>query len=835
MADNNEKPEEDILLKRDGTERILPAVIEDEMKSAYLSYSMSVIVGRALPDIRDGLKPVHRRILYAMNELGITHSKSYKKSARIVGEVLGKYHPHGDSAVYDTLVRMAQTFSMRYPLIRGQGNFGSVDGDSAAAMRYTEAKLEKISDEMLADIDKDTVDMRENFDGSLKEPEVLPTKVPNLLINGSNGIAVGMATNIPPHNLSEVAEATKQLIKDPEKEALDLVEYIQGPDFPTGGTIIGRSGYMNAYKTGRGKLTLRAVMHEEKVRNREALVVTEIPYQVNKSMLLEQIAKSVRDKRIEGISDIRDESDKKGLRVVIELKKDANTEVVQNQLLKHSRLQVSMGIIFLTIDKGKPKVLDIKQILEAFIKHRRDVIRRRSSYELDKAEKRAHILEGLTKALDHIDPIITLIKKAQGTKEAIARLQREYEFSEQQAQAILDMKLQKLTGLEREKLKEDHKAILKRINELKEILGSIEKVNKLIIEELDELQATYGDERRTKISQDEYNNIEDEDLIPQEEQVVSITKAGYAKRIPIDAYKIQKRGGKGVIGTGMKEEDVVKHLFTANTHSYLLIITDKGRVHWLKIYNIPEGTRQSKGKALINMVQLDQGEHIATVIPVKSFDKDWYLTTITKQGTIKKTSLEAYSRPRQTGIIGISLDKGDRVVQALKTSGDEDLLIATRQGQAVRFSELDVRAMGRTSRGVRAIRLAQGDQVIGAIKARPEASVLTVTDNGYGKQTPVSEYRKTARGGKGVKNIICDERNGLVANIKEVTGDEEALLISHRGIIIRMAVKHVSKIGRSTKGVRLMRLTEGDQVKTIALITPEQLNGQDEKEPLPEE
>lgn len=805
------------------------------MKSAYLSYSMSVIVGRALPDIRDGLKPVHRRILYAMNELGITHSKSYKKSARIVGEVLGKYHPHGDSAVYDTLVRMAQTFSMRYPLIRGQGNFGSVDGDSAAAMRYTEAKLEKISDEMLADIDKDTVDMRENFDGSLKEPEVLPTKVPNLLINGSNGIAVGMATNIPPHNLSEVAEATKQLIKDPEKEALDLVEYIQGPDFPTGGTIIGRSGYMNAYKTGRGKLTLRAVMHEEKVRNREALVVTEIPYQVNKSMLLEQIAKSVRDKRIEGISDIRDESDKKGLRVVIELKKDANTEVVQNQLLKHSRLQVSMGIIFLTIDKGKPKVLDIKQILEAFIKHRRDVIRRRSSYELDKAEKRAHILEGLTKALDHIDPIITLIKKAQGTKEAIARLQREYEFSEQQAQAILDMKLQKLTGLEREKLKEDHKAILKRINELKEILGSIEKVNKLIIEELDELQATYGDERRTKISQDEYNNIEDEDLIPQEEQVVSITKAGYAKRIPIDAYKIQKRGGKGVIGTGMKEEDVVKHLFTANTHSYLLIITDKGRVHWLKIYNIPEGTRQSKGKALINMVQLDQGEHIATVIPVKSFDKDWYLTTITKQGTIKKTSLEAYSRPRQTGIIGISLDKGDRVVQALKTSGDEDLLIATRQGQAVRFSELDVRAMGRTSRGVRAIRLAQGDQVIGAIKARPEASVLTVTDNGYGKQTPVSEYRKTARGGKGVKNIICDERNGLVANIKEVTGDEEALLISHRGIIIRMAVKHVSKIGRSTKGVRLMRLTEGDQVKTIALITPEQLNGQDEKEPLPEE
>ncbi|MGM5480924.1 MAG: DNA gyrase subunit A [Nanobdellota archaeon] len=830
MTDNKEKPEEDILIKKDGVERIIPAVIEDEMKTAYLSYSMSVIVGRALPDVRDGLKPVHRRILYAMNELGITHSKSYKKSARIVGEVLGKYHPHGDSAVYDSLVRMAQEFSMRYPLIRGQGNFGSIDGDSAAAMRYTEAKLEKISDEMLADMDKDTVNMRENFDGSLKEPEVLPTKVPNLLLNGSSGIAVGMATNIPPHNLFEIAEATKQLIKNPDLDVMDLTEFLKGPDFPTGGIIVGRSGYLSAYKSGRGKIKLRAVMHEETVRNRNAVVVTEIPYMVNKSMLLEQIAKSVRDKRIEGISDIRDESDKKGLRVVFELKKDANSEVVKNQLLKHSRLQVSMGLIFLTIVKGRPRVLNIKQIFELFLEHRREVIRRRSSYELDKAEKRAHILEGLAKALDHIDPIITLIKKASGAKEAIMQLQENYEFSEKQAQAILDMKLQKLTGLERDKLKEDYKGIIELIKELKEILGSTQKVNEIITEELTHLQNTYGDERKTEISQEEYNDIEDEDLIPREDHVVSITKAGYAKRIPIDTYKVQKRGGKGVIGTGMKEEDVVEHLFIANTHSYLLIITDKGQIHWLKIYTIPQGTRQSKGKALVNMVKIEQGEHIATVIPVNEFEKNSYLTMITRQGTIKKTSLEAYSRPRQTGIIGISLDKGDRVVQSLRTDGEDDLLIATRKGQAVRFSELDVRAVGRTSRGVRAIRLSQDDYVIGMIKADQRASVLTVTDNGYGKQTTIDEYRKTARGGKGVRNIICDERNGDVANIKAIFGDEEALMISQKGIIIRMATEGISRVGRNTKGVRLMRLSEGDQVKTIALISKDHINSDENEE-----
>ncbi|MFW6378856.1 MAG: DNA gyrase subunit A, partial [Nanoarchaeota archaeon] len=816
------QPEKDILLKKDGEEKILNGLIEDEMKKAYLSYSMSVIVGRALPDVRDGLKPVHRRILYAMNELGITHTKSYKKSARIVGEVLGKYHPHGDSAVYDAMVRMAQTFSMRYPLVRGQGNFGSVDGDSAAAMRYTEAKLERISDEMLADIEKDTVDMRENFDGSLTEPEVLPNKLPNLLLNGSSGIAVGMATNIPPHNLVEVTEATKELIRNPELEVDEILNHITGPDFPTGGTIIGRSGIARAYKTGRGKVTLRAVTHEEQIRNKNAIIVTEIPYQVNKAMLLEQIAKLVRDKKIEGISDIRDESDKQGTRVVIELKKDGSTDVVKNQLFKHTRLQTSSGIIFLTIVNGRPRVLNIKQMLEEFVKHRQEVIRRKSSYELDKAEKKAHVLEGLTKALDHIDPIITLIKKAPGAKEALEQLQEAYEFTKTQAQAILDMKLQRLTGLERERIKEEYEALLRKIAELKEILSSIEKVNEIIIEELTEIQQTYGDERKTTISSEEYHDIEDEDLIPREDHVVNITKAGYAKRIPLDSYKIQKRGGKGVIGASMKEEDVIEHLFIANTHSYLLIITDKGQVHWLKIYQIPEGSRQSKGKALINMVNMDRGEHIAAVIPVKSFDKEHYLTMITEQGTIKKTSLEAYSRPRQTGIRGIRLDEGDKVVETLKTDGKQDILIATRNGQAVLFNEKDVRGMGRTSRGVRAIRLKNADKVIGAVRAGDNTSIMTVTDNGYGKQTSINEYRKTARGGSGVRNIICDERNGPVANVKAVQGHEEALIISHQGIVIRMAVSDVSTIGRNTKGVRLMRLTGGDVVKTVAIIDQEQ-------------
>lgn len=829
MTDDNKKPEDDILLKPDGEEKILRGLIENEMKTAYLSYSMSVIVGRALPDVKDGLKPVHRRILHAMNELGITHSKSYKKSARIVGEVLGKYHPHGDTAVYHTLVRMAQTFSMRYPLIRGQGNFGSIDGDNPAAMRYTEAKLEKLSDELLADIDKDTVDMRDNFDGSLKEPIVLPTKLPNILINGTNGIAVGMATNIPPHNLSEIAEATKRLIQNPTIEATDLTEHVKAPDFPTGGVIKGTSGFRQAYKTGKGKMKLQAVMHEENMKNKNAIIVTEIPYQVNKADILEKTAEAVKEKRIEGISDIRDESDKKGLRIVFELKKDANPEIVKNQLLKHSNLQTSYSMTFLSIVDGKPRTLTLKQILEKFIEHRQEVIRRRSSFELDKAQKKAHILEGLTKALDHIDHIISLIKKASGAKEAITGLQNNYKFTDQQAQAILDMKLQKLTSLEREKIKEEYDSIIQRIEELKEILANIEKVNEIIISELSELQSTYGDARRTTIAEEEFKDIEDEDLIPQENQVVTITKAGYAKRMPIDAYKVQKRGGKGVLGAGMKEEDIVEHLFVANTHSYLLIITDRGQIHWLKIYNIPEGSRQSKGKALINMVRLEKDEAIATVIPVESFNENEYLTMITTQGRIKKTSLEAYSRPRQTGIIGIKLEGDDKVVEALKTDGKQDILIASKYGQTVLFEEKDARVMGRTSQGVKAIQLGKQDQVIGAIRAEPHMMVMTVTSNGYGKQTPVKEYRKTARGGKGVKNIVCDERNGHVASVKAIRGDEQALLTSYHGIVIRMATQDISTVGRNTKGVRLMKLSEEDKVNTVAIIHPEQLTDNQEE------
>ncbi|MGM5480013.1 MAG: DNA gyrase subunit A [Nanobdellota archaeon] len=823
MNDKNTTPEEDILLKKDGTEKIITGIIEEEMKTAYLSYSMSVIIGRALPDVRDGLKPVHRRILYAMNELGITHNKSYKKSARIVGEVLGKYHPHGDSAVYDSLVRMAQSFSMRYPLIRGQGNFGSVDGDSAAAMRYTEAKLERISDDILKDINKETVDMRENFDGSLKEPSVLPTQIPNLLLNGSNGIAVGMATNIPPHNLKEINNAVKKLIQEPDCDVMELANELKGPDFPTGGMVLGKTGFLNAYKTGRGKITLRSVCHEETVGKKKAIIVTEIPFQVNKSALLEQTAQLVRDKKIEGISDIRDESDRQGTRIVFELKRDANVDVVENQLYKHTRLQTRIGIIFLTIVNGKPRVLNLKEMLDEFIKHRIEVIRRRSSYDLDKAERKAHLLEGLVKALDNINPVVELIKKAKSAKNAIEELKQTYNFSQEQAQGILDMKLQKLTGLEQDKLRTDHAKTLEQIKELKEILGSSEKINSIIIEELDNISQQYGDERKTTITDQEYETIEDEDLIPEENQVVNITKEGYAKRIPVDNYKIQKRGGKGVIGAGMKEEDIIEHLFIANTHSHLLIITDKGQVHWLKIYEIPEGSRQSKGKALINMVQLEKDEHIATVVPVASFDDKRSLTMITKKGIIKKTLLNKYSRPRKTGIIGIHLDEGDRVVQTLKTSEDEDILIATKQGQAIRFAQENIRAIGRTSRGVKAITLSENDEVIGAIKATANTEILTVTENGYGKKTKLEEYRKINRGGKGVRNIICDSRNGTVATIKAIHGGEQALMISTQGIVIRMNTKDISTIGRNTKGVRLMRLTQGDSLRTVALITSEQL------------
>ncbi len=801
--------------------KIISAVIEDEMKTAYLDYAMSVIVGRALPDVRDGLKPVHRRIMFAMNEMGITFSKGYKKSARIVGEVLGKYHPHGDSAVYDSLVRMAQDFSLRYPLIKGQGNFGSVDGDRAAAMRYTEAKLSKISADVLADIEKETVDFTNNFDETLKEPSVLPTRVPNLLINGSNGIAVGMATNIPPHNMTEVIHGTIALLDNEDIEIQELMEHITGPDFPTGGTIIGKNGLLSAYHHGRGKVKVRAVMHEEPVRNKTAIIITEIPYQVNKSALLEQIADNVRDKRIEGISDLRDESDRTGTRIVIELKKDANIEVTKNQLYKHSRLQTTQGIIFLSLVNKQPKVLNLKEMLVYFIEHRKEVVTRRTQYDLSKAEAKAHILEGLTIALDHVDAVIALIKKSASTQDARDALQANYSLSEKQSQAILDMKLQRLTNLEQGKIREDYEATIQLIEELKSILASTDKIKDIIKSELQEVLEKYGDERKTSISELDDEGIEDEDLIPQEDQVITITKSGYAKRLAIDTYRVQNRGGRGVIGTNMKEEDIVEHLFIANTHSYLLVVTDKGQVHWLKIYKIPEGSRQSKGKALINLIQMEKGERVAAVIPVKEFDDQHYLFMATKQGTIKKTNLEAYSRPRSNGIRGITLDEGDEVISVIKTDGNQQLLLASKNGQAVRFNETDARPIGRTSRGVRGISLASNDEVIGMIPVTEEQTVFTITENGYGKRTNVSDYRLINRGGKGVRNILCSERNGAVAGVRAIEGNEDILLISKNGIIIRTSAEQINIIGRNTQGVRVMRLSTDDKVTSIAKLVHE--------------
>lgn len=812
------KNEETASEKQQPTDAILPAVIEEEMKTAYLDYSMSVIIGRALPDVRDGLKPVHRRILFAMNEMGVTFNKSFKKSARIVGEVLGKYHPHGDSAVYDSLVRMAQEFSLRYPLVQGQGNFGSVDGDNAAAMRYTEAKLAKVSNALLADIDKETVDTRPNFDDSLQEPVVLPTRVPNLLVNGSSGIAVGMATNIPPHNLGEITSASIKVLENKDIEVKDLLEDVQGPDFPTGGIIQGRQGIIHAYLHGRGKILIRCVMHEEEKKGRTAIIITEIPYQVNKSALLEQIAENIRDGRIEGVSDIRDESDRTGMRIVIDLKKDANTEVTRNQLLKHTRLQTTMGITFLSIVDGQPKILNLKELIVEFLKHRKEVITRRTVFDLAKAEKKAHILEGLAIALDHIDAVIALIKKAISVQEAKEGLETNYKLSEEQAQAILDMRLQKLTNLEQDKIREDRKQTLELIKDLKDILANESRVKNIIKEELQEVDELYGDQRKTTIEEGESEDIDVEDLIPQETQVVTITNSGYAKRLPKDTYKQQNRGGKGVIGAQMKEEDIVEHLFVANTHSYLLIITDKGKVYWLKVYKIPEASRQAKGKALINLVALETGERVAAVVPVKEFDPQQNLVLATKNGIIKKTALSAYSRPRQSGIIGITLDEGDEVIKGLRTNGKEELLLATKQGQAIRFNEQDARPIGRTSRGVRGITLNKGDKVVSLIKATKGSTVFTITENGYGKRTKIEDYRLINRGGKGVRNIICSERNGNVASVRSVKGDEDLLLISRQGIVIRTPANQINIIGRNTQGVRVMRIATQDIVKATALL-----------------
>lgn len=816
MSDENNVDKKEIVAKE-----VFSHMIDDEMKNAYLDYSMSVIVGRALPDVRDGLKPVHRRILYAMNDMGIKWNTSYKKSARIVGEVLGKYHPHGDSAVYDSLVRMAQTFSLRYPLVQGQGNFGSVDGDSAAAMRYTEARMAKASDELLQDIEKGTVEFVENFDGSLFEPSVLPSKFPNLLVNGSTGIAVGMATNIPPHNLKEVCLAVNALIDDPEISISGLLEHVQGPDFPTGGIIHGKSGFYQAAQTGRGKCVVRAKIHEEEHPKHQRLIVTEIPYMVNKSNLIMQIADCVKEKTIEGISDLRDESDRNGMRVVIELKRDASVDVVKNQLFKHTRLKETFGIIFLALINNQPKVFNLKELLEEFLAHRKEVVRKRTEFDLSKAEDKAHILEGLLIALENIDEAIAIVKNSNSAVEAKDSLIERFSLSDKQSQAILDMKLQKIAKLESQKIKDEHADLKLAIARFKEILADEAEMLELIKKEQLYLIDKYGDDRQTEILDVADEDFEIEDLIPDEQVVVTVSNSGYVKRIPLDTYKTQRRGGVGVIGADRKEDDFIEKVFVTNTHAYLLVFTDKGRVHWLKVYKLPEASRQSKGKAIVNLINLAPDEKLSAIIPVNEFRDDEYLFTATRRGVVKKTALTAYSRPRQGGIIGLSIDEGDSLIGVGLTNGEKQILLATKQGMACRFSEVNVRPIGRTGRGVTGIRLNGDDEVVGLIITSQDTNVLTLTNKGFGKQSKVSDYRLINRGGKGVRNVKLTEKNGHVVSVKEVTGSEDVMLVTRNGMIVRMAVNQISTVGRAAQGVRVIKLRESDELVSAAKIISE--------------
>jgi len=806
-------------ITRDKIEKIY---IEDIMKDSYLDYAMSVIVMRALPDVKDGLKPVHRRILYAMNELGLTSKKSYKKSVRVVGDVLGKYHPHGDSSVYDAMVRMAQEFSSRYCLVDGHGNFGSIDGDSAAAMRYTEARMAKISEEMLEDIDKETVDFRLNFDESLQEPVVLPTRLPVLLMNGASGIAVGMATNIPPHNLGELIDGTIALIDDPELEPVELMEYIKGPDFPTGGIIMGRGGIKDAYTTGRGKVKTRAKVEIEEKKNKEVIIVNEIPYMVNKANLIIKIANLVKDKKIDGISDIRDESDKKGLRIVIECKKDHNANVVLNNLYKHTDLQSTFGIILLALVEGAPKVLNLKQILGHFIEHRKQVVTRRTAYELKKAEAKAHILEGLIIALDNIDEVIKVIRASRDVDTAKDELMKRFELSEVQAKAILDMRLQKLTGLEREKLLSDYEELKKLIEELKSILASVEKVKEIIKEELESVKSRYSDERRTKIGRS-IDSLEDIDLIQNERVVITISKTGYIKCQQIDTYRKQRRGGKGIIGGKLKDEDFAKHLLVAETHDFLLLFTNTGKVYIKRVFEIPMSSRQSKGKALVNFLQIDKDEEVKAIIPLQEFSAEQNIVMITANGIIKKSSLDVYSNIRKGGIIAIRLDDNDTLREVFLTNNKTEIIIATKYGKAIRFSEKDIRTQGRATRGVRGIRLKAGDTVVGAAAAEdPQTTLLTVTTKGFGKRTQVENYRLQKRGGSGTINIKRTAAKGDVIGIKVVSDEDELLVISHSGMIIRTPIKEIRSMGRATQGNRIMRLNKGDSVVAIEIIEPEE-------------
>ncbi|OLC01273.1 MAG: DNA gyrase subunit A [Candidatus Rokubacteria bacterium 13_1_40CM_68_15] len=803
-------------------ERQLPVPIEEEMRKSYLDYAMSVIVGRALPDIRDGLKPVHRRVLFAMQELGLNWNRSYKKSARVVGEVLGKYHPHGDSPVYEALVRMVQEFSLRYPLVDGQGNFGSIDGDPPAAMRYTETRLAKIAHEMLADIDKETVDFTPNFDESLQEPTVLPTRVPNLLVNGSSGIAVGMATNIPPHNLREVVDALVALIDAPDTAIEALMKIVSGPDFPTAGYIYGLGGIREAYTTGRGTITLRAKAHAEKMRGgREAIIISELPYQVNKASLIEKISELSRDKKIDGLSEIRDESNREGIRVVLELGRGEIPQIVMNQLYKHTQMQTTFGIIMLALVDRRPQVVNLKEMLEAFIRFRREIVTRRTRFDLARAEEKAHILAGLRKAVEQLDVVIQLIRQAESPDAAKDALMSRLDLSEIQAKAILDMRLQRLTNLERHKIVEEHEQTLALIEELKGILASDAKLMSIVKQELLTLREEYGDNRRTEILT-ETTELTIEDLLADEEMVVTITRSGYIKRTHVEAYRSQRRGGKGVTGMETKEEDIVEDLFVASTHAYLLFFTNLGKVHWLKVHEIPEGGRQAKGKAMVNLLSLGENEHVATCVPVRDFAAGGYVFFVTRQGKVKKTDLDAYSHPRAGGIQAIGLEDGDEVIAVRRTDGQREVMIATKAGMAIRFSEDEVRPMGRGAAGVRGIEVEEGDEVIAADVVVEGATILTVSERGFGKRTPLEEYRLQGRAGKGIIDIKTGGRNGTVVGMLQVREGDDILVVTTKGKLIRIHAADVSSQGRNTMGVRIIELDADDKVGSIASVDAEQ-------------
>jgi len=805
------------------TERIIPVVIEDEMKTAYIDYAMSVIAARALPDVRDGLKPVQRRILVAMDELGLGHNKGFRKSAKITGDVSGNYHPHGTVAIYDAMVRMAQDFSLRYPLVDGQGNFGSIDGDSAAAERYTEARMTRVAEDLLADLNKETVDFVPNYDETRKEPVVLPAKLPNLLMNGVAGIAVGMATNIPPHNLLELIAGVKRVIDEPDVPDEKLLKIVTAPDFPTGGIIFGRGGVRDAYMTGRGRIIVRARANIEVHKNgAECIVVTEIPFMVNKSTLIEAIANLVRNGKITGIRDIRDESDRDGVRVVIDMKRDAQAAVILNQLYKHTQMQTTFGAIMLALVDGVPKVLTLKQMIEHFIAHREVVIVRRTEFELAKAEARAHILEGLKKALDHIDEIVQLIKKAKDTDQARSRLMKQFKLSEIQAQAILDMRLQRLTGLQRKKIEDEYKEVIKQIARLKGILESRAKVLDIIKEDLDAAAQAYGDERRTEVVE-ATTDFAIEDLIAEEDMAISISHTGYIKRLPVGTYRRQQRGGKGVTGMGTKDDDFVEHMFVGSTHDYILFFTQTGQCHWLRVHEIPQAGRAARGKAIVNILQLNKGETIEAFVTVREFDENHHIVMATRRGVIKKTNLSAFSHPRRGGIHAMGVDPGDELIAAAITDGHCDIFLGKKLGKAIRFHENGLREMGRTARGVRGTQLEKGDEVVAmAVVVGQEGTILSVTENGYGKRTKISDYRIINRGGKGVISIKANKRNGKVVAVLIVNDADNIMIMTANGVMIRLPVSGISVIGRNTQGVRVINVTQGDRVVDVARVPSEE-------------